>query len=70
MTISPSIEWVGGKNGANRKNGTESMFPAKRKNRNFSTNAVFKLLQKTARQTTRKPISFNHIYQPLHSGRI
>ena len=35
-----SIEWVWGKNGADRYNGTESMFSAKRKNR-FSTKAAF-----------------------------
>ena len=30
-TISPLIEWTDWKNGADRKNGTESMFSAKRK---------------------------------------
>ena len=52
------MKWVGGNNGADRKNGTESMFSAKRKNRSFSTKAAFKLSHNATRQKTRKPISF------------
>ena len=43
--ISPSIEWVGRKNGADRKNGTETCSQQKEKNKSFSSKAAFKLLQ-------------------------
>ena len=46
---SSTIKHIGGKNGSDCKNRTESMISAKRKNRSFSTKAAFKLSHNTIR---------------------
>ena len=53
------IEWVGGKDGADGRNGTESMFSAKIKNISFSSKVAFKLSNNTTQRETRKLINFH-----------